>query len=231
MAERGYVELTIDGRKVRAPEGEKILWAALDAGIEIPHLCAIREADPPWGGCRLCWVEVEGKGLVTACTEPVREGMVVRTDTEEVRRLQRRVLGLILSDHPMECKTCPKRPTCELLKWMRFLKAKIPKDLRPFPKEMTEPDESHPLFVFDPNKCILCGKCVWVCKEVEGVGAIDFAFRGYGMRVTTFLGKPIVQTPCTGCLRCVEVCPVGAFYLKEGVELERGKEEHLGERP
>lgn len=230
MPKRQYVEITIDGKEVKAPVGEKILWVALEAGIEIPHLCAIREAEPPWGGCRLCWVEVEGRGLVTACTEPVRQGMVVHTDTEAVRRLQRRALELILADHPMECKTCPKRPNCQLLRWMRFLRVKVPKDLRPFPKELVEPDESHPLFVFDRNKCILCGKCVWVCKEVEGVGVLDFANRGYQMRVTTFLGKPIAQTPCTGCLRCVEVCPVGALYPKEVAE-GREREEHLGEVP
>ncbi len=215
MAEKKYVELTIDGKRVKAPEGEKILWAALDAGIEIPHLCAIRGADPPWGACRLCWVEIEGRGVVTACTEPVREGMVVRTDTERVRRLQRRALGLILADHPMECKTCARRGDCELLKWMRFLRVKVPKDLRPYPKERIEPDESHPLFVFDPNKCILCGKCVWVCKEKVGIGVLDFAHRGYEMRVTTFMGKPIVQTPCTGCGECVKVCPVGALYFRD----------------
>jgi len=215
-----YVDFSIDGKKVKAKKGEKILWAALDAGIEIPHLCAIREAENAWGACRLCFVEIEGRGVVTSCTEPVGEGMMVHTDTERVQRLRKRAMELILADHPMECKTCPKRGDCELLKWMKFLKVKVPKNLRPFPKERLEPDESHPLFVLDPNKCILCGKCIWVCKEKIRADVLDFAYRGYNMRISTFLGKPIAQSPCIGCGECVKVCPVGALYFKDKEEIK-----------
>ncbi|MBW2039631.1 MAG: (2Fe-2S)-binding protein [Deltaproteobacteria bacterium] len=214
------MDFSIDGKKVKAKKGEKILWAALDAGIEIPHLCAIREAENAWGACRLCFVEIEGRGVVTSCTEPVGEGMMVHTDTERVQRLRKRAMELILADHPMECKTCPKRGDCELLKWMKFLKVKVPKNLRPFPKERLEPDESHPLFVLDPNKCILCGKCIWVCKEKIRADVLDFAYRGYNMRISTFLGKPIAQSPCIGCGECVKVCPVGALYFKDKEEIK-----------
>ncbi|RLA86433.1 MAG: ferredoxin [Deltaproteobacteria bacterium] len=211
---REYVDVTIDGREIRAPRGEKILWVALENGIEIPHLCALKGQDPPWGGCRLCWVEVEGRGLVTACTEPVRQGMVVHTDTPSVRRLQRRALELLLADHPMDCKNCPKRDRCELLKWMRFLKVKVPKDLRPFPEKRYPVDTSHPVLNFDPNKCILCGRCVWIAKEVVGCGVFDFVWRGYDIRISTFMGKPLKDTDCNGCLKCAEVCPVGALWGK-----------------
>lgn len=211
---REYVDVVIDGKEIKAPAGEKILWVALENGIEIPHLCALRGQEPPWGGCRLCYVEVEGRGFVTACTEPVRQGMVVHTDSPSARRLQRRALELLLLDHPMECKDCPGRSRCELLRWMRFLRAKIPKDLRPFPKKQYPVDLSHPVLNFDPNRCILCGRCVWVVKQVVGCGVLDFAWRGYQMRVSTFMGKPLRETECTGCLKCAEVCPVGALWSK-----------------
>jgi bidirectional [NiFe] hydrogenase diaphorase subunit len=208
------VHIQIDGREIKVPQGEKILWVALEHGIEIPHLCAIREQEPPWGGCRLCWVEVEGRGPVTACTQPVREGMVIWTNTPRVQRLRRRALELILKDHPMDCKNCPKRSDCKLLRLMRFLHVKIPKDLRPYPGKNLPVDLSHPVLNFDPNKCILCGRCVWVVKNVTKCGVFDFAFRGYQMRVSTFMGKPLRETDCNGCLKCAEVCPVGALWGK-----------------
>lgn len=215
MAEKGNVELTIDGKKVKAKEGEKILWAALDAGIEIPHLCAIREANPPLGTCRLCFVEVEGKGVVPSCVEPAEDGIVVRTDGKRATALRRRAMELLLADHPMECKTCAKKGKCELLQLALSMKVKKPKNLRPFPREELPIDDSHNQIVFDSNKCILCGRCVWVCKENVQQIPFEFAYRGYNMRLTTFLGKPLGETDCTGCGECVKVCPVGALYFKE----------------
>lgn len=215
MAEKASVEITIDGQKVRAEEGEKLLWVALAAGIEIPHLCAIKEAEPPLGTCRLCLVEVEGKGVVASCVEPVREEMVVHTDGERAVALRRRAMEFLLADHPMECKDCPKKGKCEFLQLSISMKVKRPKLLRPFPREELPVDASHSHIIFDPNKCIRCGRCVWVCKERVGEVPFDFINKGYGMRLTTFMGRPLGETSCTGCGECVAVCPVAALCFKE----------------
>jgi bidirectional [NiFe] hydrogenase diaphorase subunit len=210
------ITLTIDSRKVRAKEGEKLLWAALDHGIYIPSLCAMREADLLFGGCRLCFVEIEGRrSPVAACSQRVENGMVVRTDTPQVRRLRRTAFELLLSHHHLDCAHCPKNKKCELqriaahqgfkLKLERF--RRIPRDL-PI-------DASHPLFTYDPNKCVVCGKCVWVCQR-HGVGAIDFAYRGLDTRVSTFDNMPMVDAKCDSCLECVKVCPVGALTERDG---------------
>lgn len=215
MAEKEYVKLTIDGRNVRAREGEKILWAALDAGIQVPHLCAIKEAQPPLGTCRLCFVEVEGQGVVASCVEPVREGMVVDTNGERALALRKRAMELLLADHPLECKDCVKKGKCEFLRLAVSMKVKKPKHFRPFPREELPVDDSHPLIIFDPNKCIRCGKCVWVCKEKVGQVPFDFVRKGYDMRLTTFMGRSLGETNCTNCAECVNVCPVAALYFRK----------------
>lgn len=212
---KNYVDIIINGKKVRAEEGEKILWAALAAGIEIPHLCAIREADPPLGTCRLCFVEVEGRGVVASCVEPMKEGMVVHTDGERVQALRRRAMELLLADHPLACKECTKGGKCDFLKLALAMKVKRPKYLRPFPREEVPVDESHPHIIFDPNKCIRCGRCVWVCKERVHEVPFDFIKKGYEMRLATFMGRPLGETSCTGCGECVEACPVAALCFKE----------------
>jgi bidirectional [NiFe] hydrogenase diaphorase subunit len=208
------VEIIIDNQKVRAEQGERILWAALAAGIEIPHLCAIKEAYPPLGACRLCLVEVEGKGVVASCVEPVREGMVVHTNGERATALRRRAMELLLADHPMTCKTCAKKGQCEFLRLSVAMKVKQPKLLRPFPREEVSVDASHPRILFDANQCIQCGRCVWKCREQGGEVPFDFIRKGYAMRLTTFMGRPLAETTCTGCGACVEVCPVAALCLK-----------------
>lgn len=213
---KATVEFTIDGKRVRAEEGEKILWAALAAGIAIPHLCAIKEAEPPLGTCRLCLVEVEGRGVVASCVEPVSEGMVVHTDGERALALRRRAMELLLADHPLACKDCPKKGKCDFLQLSISMKVKRSKQLRPFPTEELPVDTSHPRIIFDPNKCIRCGRCVWVCKERVGEVPFDFIKKGYDMRLTTFMNRPLGETTCTGCGECVEVCPVAALCFKEG---------------
>lgn len=215
MAKKGSVEITIDGQRVQAEEGEKILWAALAAGIEIPHLCAIKEAEPPLGTCRLCFVEVEGQGVVASCVEPVREGMVVHTDGERALALRRRAMELLLADHPLACKECVKKGKCDFLLLSIAMKVKRPKQLRPFPREEVLVDASHPRIIFDPNKCIRCGRCVWVCKERVHEVPFDFIKKGYAMHLATFMGRPLGETTCTGCGECVAVCPVAALYFKE----------------
>jgi len=209
------VTLTIDGIEVKAPKGGKVLWAALDNGIYIPNLCAIREADLPFGACRLCFVEIEGRRPpVTACTQVVEEGMVVKTNTPRVNRLRRTAFELLLSHHPVDCRKCAKNRNCELQRIASRLRFKLKlQRFRPIPRSLPI-DSSHPLFVYDANKCVLCGKCVWVCNE-QGTGAIDFAFRGIDTRVSTFDNVPLIDSSCNSCLECVKVCPVGALAAKD----------------
>ncbi len=209
------ISLTIDDKRIRAREGEKVLWAALDNGIYIPNLCALRDAAEPFAGCRLCFVEIEGYDRpVTACTEPVREGMVVHTNSPRAQRLARTALELLLSSHPVDCANCPGNRACELQRLAAHLRVKLKtRRFRRLERELPV-DSSSPVFVYNPNKCVLCGRCVWVCQEKLGIGAIGFAHRGFQRMVTTFAGEPIAQSRCQGCGDCVRVCPVGALVFK-----------------
>ena len=208
------VTLTIDNLRVHAPEGSMLLWAALDKGIYIPNLCALRECVVPFAGCRLCFVEIAGyPEPVTACTEPVREGLVVSTHTENVLTLQRTAAELILSAHHVDCGHCGKNKTCELQKIAVHLRMKLkPRRLRSLPR-MVPLDTSHPLFTYDPSKCVVCGRCLWVCKEKGKGGVLNFAYRGFDMVVTTFGRAPDADACCYECEQCVAACPVGAIRL------------------
>jgi bidirectional [NiFe] hydrogenase diaphorase subunit len=152
--------------------------------------------------------------VVASCVEPVREGMVVHTDGERATALRRRAMELLLADHPLECKDCRKKGRCAFLTLATSMKVKQPKQLRPFCREEVPVDASHPRILFDPNQCIRCGRCVWACKERVGEVPLDFIKKGYAMRLTTFMGRPLAETSCTGCGACVEVCPVAALCLK-----------------
>ncbi|NMD42068.1 MAG: ferredoxin [Firmicutes bacterium] len=210
------VTVIIDGREIKAPEGEKLLWAALDNGIYIPNLCAIREKQHPSGSCRLCYVQVEGRAEpVTACTLAVKEGLSVQTRSPQVDHLVKRAFELLLSNHRLGCGRCPRRKSCELLKIAkeRGLKMKL-FQLAPL-EQQVEIDESAATFAFDRSRCLLCGRCVWICREVAKVGALGFSNRGIDRRVTTFQDRPIGESPCTECSFCVEACPSGALYFKE----------------
>ncbi len=207
----------INGKEISINPGEKILWAALNAGVYIPHLCAIKEADLPFGGCRLCFVEVEVDGkreMVASCSEPIRAGMKIYTDTNKINRMRRMAFELIMSDHPIDCKNCAKRKGCELIKIASFLKMKLrPKRLRSITRDLPI-DDSHPLFTYEPRKCVKCGKCIWKCHEM-GKSFLDFENRGFEMIPATFDHIPLSSTGCDSCLECVRVCPTGALYLKE----------------
>lgn len=210
------VSLTIDGKQIRAPAGEKILWVALDNGIYIPNLCALREVPEPLAACRLCFVEVEGKEQpVTACTESAEQGMVVNTKGPRALRLARTGLELLLSSHPVDCAHCSRHGSCELQKIAAHLGVKLrTKRFRKLLRELPV-DSSSPLFTYDPNKCVLCGRCVWVCRERVGAGVLGFIRRGFEKRVTTFGDQPIALSKCRGCGECVVVCPTGALAFKD----------------
>ena len=153
----------------------------------------------PFGACRLCFVEIEGrKAPVTACTEPVAEGMVVHTNTPWVSRLRRTAFELLISHHHVDCRNCAKNRNCELQRIASRLGLKLKlKRLRPIPRSLPI-DSSHPLFIYDPNKCVLCGKCVWVCSE-RGTGTLDFAFRAVHTVVSTFADVPLAEADCNSC--------------------------------
>jgi formate dehydrogenase major subunit/NADH-quinone oxidoreductase subunit G len=211
---QGKVKLTIDDQEVEAKSGDMILWAALHAGIFIPNLCAIREKAHQQTGCRLCFVEIEGSDkLVTACSEPIVEGMVVKTNTERVNRIRHTAFDLLMSNHAIDCANCHKNKTCELQNIAAKLKFKLKSKRLPTIVHLLPIDDSHPLFIYNPNKCVLCGKCVWACEK-EGTGELQFAFRGIDTVISTLGGVPLVQSGCKGCADCVTVCPVGALVLR-----------------
>jgi formate dehydrogenase major subunit/NADH-quinone oxidoreductase subunit G len=215
--ETEHISLTIDGKDIETKEGEKILRVALENGIYIPNLCAIQEKTQPSASCRLCFVEVEGENEpIVACTEPVREGMVVNTRGKNALRLARTSAELLMANHPVDCGHCLKNRSCELQKIAKHLGIKLKtKRFRRLERNLPI-DESSPLFVYDPNKCVLCGRCVWVCQEKLGIGALGFTRRGFKRMVSTFQDKPIGESMCSQCAECVNICPVGSLTFKNG---------------
>lgn len=206
------IELTIDGRTVHTRPGEKILWAALDSGIYIPHLCALKDI-VPFAGCRLCLVEVEGEDEpVAACAREVAPGMKVRTRTPRLERLRRLALELILASHRADCTSCRLHRNCRL----QDLAAEFRLSLRPrrLPPLHPQADEfEHPYIEYLPEKCIVCSRCLRVCSAV-GKGFLDLRHRGLDT-VVGCLAEPEEYQFCLGCRRCVEVCPAAALQFRE----------------
>jgi predicted molibdopterin-dependent oxidoreductase YjgC len=236
--------LTINGQEVEATRGMTVLEAAWAADIYIPTLCHYPDLEP-YGGCRLCVVEIEKvRGLPTACTTPATNGMTVKTESPAINEVRRTALELLLSKHPCDCLechrrqrcgpfdiclrhvavtdrcvVCPANGTCELQKVVDYLgvhRLHVSKDTRTVPI-----DTSNPFFDVDRNRCILCARCVRACQEITGVGAIDMAYRGYAMKVATFGDTPLLDSICRSCGECMVRCPVGALVPKEACYPER----------
>ncbi len=217
------IELTIDGKTIKVKEGTTILQAAKSVGIKIPHLCYHKSLSPS-SSCRVCVVEVEGaRSLVASCSYPVSEGMKVKTDTERVLNARRLVIDLLLSNHPADCLTCEKNGVCKLQKYAYELGVTSTS----FEGAKTQHliDTSNPFIERDYSKCILCGRCVKICEEIQMLNIPDFANRGFDTKISTFYDSPLQETNCAFCGQCVAVCPVGA--LTEKVCRFKGREWEL----
>ncbi len=239
------ITITIDGVEVKTTKGKRILEAALDAGIYIPNLCALRDIPLPTGACRICQVQIEGKrGTVTACSEPAADGMVIQNNTPEINAIRRNIMEIMLAKHPSVCLTChrrercvpgdvclrlvevteeqcilcPNNGRCEVQRVVDFIGLK---DVcYPYKSKGLPIERDNPYIVRNNNLCILCGRCVRVCQEVLGIEAIAFNQRGISTFVGGAFGQSLLDSGCIFCGSCVQVCPTGA--LKDvGDEWER----------
>jgi iron-only hydrogenase group A len=210
------ITIEVNGRKVEAKKGETILSALRRASVKVPTLCNL-EGLAPTGACRMCVVEVEGSAnLVPSCSFPVAEGMKVKSNSPAVMQARRTIIELLLSNHPDDCLYCIRSGNCTLaelaqehgVRARRFRGA----------KNKREKDMSGPSIQRDPEKCILCGKCVRVCEEIQGVSAIDFVQRGSKSMVGTAFNKGLNVSSCINCGQCILVCPTGALHERSYVE-------------
>jgi NADH dehydrogenase/NADH:ubiquinone oxidoreductase subunit G len=214
--------ITVDDKKLAADHGDNLLQVCLANGIYIPNLCYLDGMDQPPASCRLCFVEVEGLDApVAACRVAVRDGMVVTTGSNSVRRLQRAALHLLLSAHDVDCRNCPANRNCALQEMAKFLKVALKaKHLDRFLKD-TALDPAHPCLDYFPNRCVLCGRCVAVCKSVPGGGSLNVAWRGKDTVIAYHDPSGNTEGVCPECRRCEEVCPVGALVMRP--ELSSGQ--------
>jgi formate dehydrogenase major subunit len=219
------ITLTIDGEEVTVPEGTSVMRAAALTNINIPKLCATDSLEP-FGSCRLCLVQIEGmKGLPASCTTEAKHGMKVTTQNKKIADTRRGVMELYISDHPLDCLTCPTNGDCELqdmagavgLREVRYgyagenhLDAKK--------------DSSNPYFTFDPSKCIVCSRCVRACEEVQGTFALTIEGRGFESKVSPSQNQPFLDSECVSCGACVQACPTAT--LSENGLIEQGVPEH-----
>ncbi len=205
----------IDNKEISIENEQNLLELVRKARIDLPTFCYHSELSI-YGACRLCMVQVEGMGLVPACSTPPAPDMKVSTNTEEIRKMRRIIVELLLANHSQNCPTCQKSTTCQLqalAKRFGITKVRFKNQLKEMPL-----DESSPSIVRDPNKCVLCGDCVRICSEVQGVGAIDFAYRGAQTVVIPSFGKALDKVECVNCGQCVRVCPTGALTPKSEVD-------------
>lgn len=219
------VSLFIDGQQVTVPAGTSILRAAALADINIPKLCASDNLEA-FGSCRLCAVQIEGRrGYPASCTTPVEAGMQVTTQNDKLGKLRRNIMELYISDHPLDCLTCPANGDCELqdmagavgLREVRY-------GFDGNNHLQAEKDTSNPYFSFDPSKCIVCSRCVRACEEVQGTFALTVDGRGFDSKISAGQAQPFLESDCVSCGACVQACPTAT--LTENSVVEQGQPEH-----
>jgi formate dehydrogenase major subunit len=220
------VTLDIDGIDVTVPAGTSVMRAAVGAGVMIPKLCAT-DSLKPFGSCRLCLVEIEGrKGYPASCTTPAEAGMKVKTQTPKLAQLRRNVMELYISDHPLDCLTCAANGDCELqdtagqvgLREVRYGF----KGANHF--TAVKKDESNPYFSFDPAKCIVCSRCVRACEEQQGTFALTISGRGFASLVSPGRDQPFMESECVSCGACVNACPTATLIEKSVID--QGQPDH-----
>ena len=224
------VTLSIDGMDVTVPAGTSVMATAMNAGTQIPKLCATDSLEP-FGSCRLCLVEIEGRrGTPASCTTPAENGMVVRTQTDKLAKLRKGVMELYISDHPLTCLTCAANGDCELqdmagVVGLRDVRYGYDGDnhVVPTAEKYLPKDESNPYFTYDPSKCIVCNRCVRACEEVQGTFALTIEGRGFDSRVAAG-NTNFMESECVSCGACVQACPTAT--LQEKSIHEHGQPEH-----
>jgi formate dehydrogenase major subunit len=209
------VTLTVDGVKIEVPEGTSIMRAASLMGTAVPKLCAT-DSLQSFGSCRLCLVEIEGRaGTPASCTTPVADGMVVRTQTERLKKLRRGVMELYISDHPLDCLTCSANGDCELQDMAGAVGLREVRYGTDGEGHLADKkDESNPYFTYDPSKCIVCSRCVRACEEVQGTFALTIGGRGFESRVSASANVPFLESECVSCGACVQACPTATLIEK-----------------
>ncbi|MES2148490.1 MAG: formate dehydrogenase subunit alpha [Pseudomonadota bacterium] len=220
-----FVTLEIDGNLVSVPVGTSVMRAAAENGVNIPKLCATDSLEP-FGSCRLCLVEIEGRrGYPASCTTPAEQGMVVRTQSPKLQEVRKGVMELYISDHPLDCLTCPANGNCELqdmagvtgLREVRY-------GYEGANHLALKKDESNPYFSFDSSKCIVCNRCVRACEETQGTFALTISGRGFEARVSAGQDQSFMESECVSCGACVEACPTATLQEKSIIWL--GQPEH-----
>ena len=215
----GIIKVKINGRETEVPEGANLIQAAELAGVHIPNLCYLKGMKGI-GACRLCLVEVEGmKAPLTACTTRAKDGMAITTSNEKIDEVRKFVIDLILSMHPLDCMTCTKAGVCSLQEYAYEMGIKESSFTRK--KQGYAADDANPFIKRDPEYCVLCGRCVRVCKS-QGTNVLEFMGRGVGSKVITAEDRPLQESGCTFCGSCVDVCPVNA--LLEAGMWRKGRE-------
>ncbi len=214
------VTLEIDGQTVTVPAGTSLMRAAAEAGIGVPKLCATDSLEP-FGSCRLCLVEIEGRrGFPASCTTPAEAGMKVRTHSDKLAKLRHDVMELYISDHPLDCLTCSANGDCELqdmagevgLRNVRY-------GFEGASHLQAKKDESNPYFTYDPSKCIVCNRCVRACEETQGTFALTISGRGFESRVSPGQDQPFMDSECVSCGACVQACPTATLQDKSVISL------------
>lgn len=213
------IDVVVDGIPVSVPVGTSVMRAAAEAGVGVPKLCAT-DSLQPFGSCRLCLVEIDGKkGTPASCTTPCEPGMVVRTQTPRVDELRRNVMELYISDHPLDCLTCPANGDCELQDMAGVVGLREVRYGYDGENHLDAPtDDSNPYFAFDESKCIVCSRCVRACDEIQGTLALTIVGRGFDSKVSPG-GRSFFDSECVSCGACVQACPTATLEEKSVIDL------------